>query len=191
VVAQASAEKLVAPARALAPEVVDVFARHAADVARWAARLGGPTLDVEDVVQEVFLKAHQHLPAWRSGGGAVTTWLFRATRNVVRHQRRRDRFWPWLKGSAEDAAGTLPSPAPGPAELLEQQQQQARFYRVLEQLKEKHRTVLVLFELEALSGDEIATMMDAKVSTVWVWLHRARAEFLGRMQQLEKEERPV
>jgi DNA-directed RNA polymerase specialized sigma24 family protein len=40
-------------------------------VARWAGRLGGPTLDVEDVVHEVFTIAHQRLPTFR-GDSSVT-----------------------------------------------------------------------------------------------------------------------
>lgn len=186
-VAQASIEKMASRA-ACVPEVVEVFRRHAPDVARWATRLGGPGVDVEDIVQEVFLKAHQHLPHWKEGAGSVSTWLFRTTRHAVLHQRRRDRWRRWLSGSAEETAGAAESPAPSPPEELERRRQHARFYRVLEQLKERDRTLIVLFELEAVSGEEIARLMEAKVATVWVWLHRARADFLARMQKLEQEE---
>ena len=169
-------------------EVEEVFRLHSKDVVRWAARLGGPPVDLEDVLQEVFLTVHQHLPAWRQDTGQLTTWLFRITQNVVRHRRRKDKLRRWLGGSAEDAAGDLPSSGPTPVESLDRKQSLARFYRVLDTMSEKYRSVLVLFELEGMSGEEIAQLLDAKPGTVWVWLHRARTEFLKRMQnELNKE----
>ena len=50
-----------------------------------------------------------------------------------------------------------------------------------------HREVLVLFEIEELSGEEIAELTGAKIATVWVWLHRARAEFAKRLAEYEAE----
>jgi RNA polymerase sigma-70 factor (ECF subfamily) len=54
-------------------------------------------------------------------------------------------------------------------------------------MTEKYRTVLILFELEELSGEEISEMTGTKIATVWVQLHRARADFLQRLEALEKE----
>src|SRR4051794_23607757 len=90
-------------------EVAEVFRLHGGDVARWASRLGGPGLELEDVVQEVFLKVHQHLPAWRPDRAQLTTWLYRVTENVVRHRRRKERVRRWLGGSATDVAQDVPS----------------------------------------------------------------------------------
>jgi RNA polymerase sigma factor (sigma-70 family) len=180
---------LAASAEADGPlSVEEVFHRHSKDVVRWASRLGGPSIDLEDTVQEVFLTVHQHLPNWRKGTGRLTTWLFRITENAVRHRRRRDASRKWLGGSGEEIAGHLPSQKPTPHEELERQQSLERFYRVLEGMNEKYRSVLVLFELEAMSGEEIALLMEAKPATVWVWLHRARADFLKRMQTLMQKE---
>jgi RNA polymerase sigma factor (sigma-70 family) len=55
---------------------------------------------------------------------------------------------------------------------------------VLDAIDEKHRTVLILFEIEGMSGDEIAELTGARVETVWVQLHRARARFKQRLQQM-------
>lgn len=166
----------------------DVFRLHSQDVLRWAARLGGPDIELQDVLQEVFLTVHQELPGFKPRTGKLTTWLFRITENTVRHRRRRERLRHWLKGSSDEAAGHLPSSALHPDEALAQRQSQERFYRVLDGMSEKYRTVLVLFELEAMSGEEIGALLDAKPATVWVWVHRARADFLKRMQALMKQE---
>ena len=56
-------------------------------------------------------------------------------------------------------------------------------YRILDRLGEKYRRALVLFELEELSGEEIAALTGLKLATVWVHLHRGRALFLAEMNR--------
>src|SRR5262249_14147909 len=70
--------------------VADLYRAHAQTVARWASRLGGPAIDVEDVVQEVFLVVQRRLDGFR-GDAHVKTWLYRITANVVRWRRRKDK----------------------------------------------------------------------------------------------------
>ena len=167
-------------AAALAPDVASLYRTYAARVGRWAARLGGPSIEVEDVVQEVFLVAKRRLVSFRpDGGGSVTTWLFRATDRIVKATRRKQRLRR-LFGVApdDDAAGAGVAAGPIPSDELEQRQAMARAYRVLDCLPERHRRVLILFELEGLSTQEIATLIGARVGTVRVWLYRARAAFL-------------
>jgi len=167
--------------------LAEVYRRHARDVGRWAARLGGPATDVEDVVQEVFLAAHRKLGGFR-GDASLTTWLYRITENVVRHRRRKERFRRWLGGTADETAGEVAAPGPSPLEALGERQATERVYRVLNGMKEKYRTVLILFELEELSGEQVASLTGAKLATVWVWLHRARADFARRLAELDAEE---
>ncbi len=169
------------------PTLAELYRAHAPDVARWARRLGGPLVDVEDVVQEVFLVAHRQLPSFRAEA-AITTWLFRITANVASHRRRKDRIRQWLRGSAEETGADRVSLEPDASAKIEQSQLNLRLYRVLDGMSEKYRTVLILFELEEQSGEQIAELMDAKVGTVWVWLHRAKADFLERMRALEEKE---
>jgi DNA-directed RNA polymerase specialized sigma24 family protein len=49
---------------------------------------------------------------------------------------------------------------------------------------------LILFELDGLSGEEVAQTLDVKVATIWVWLHRARADFLRRLEADPERDRP-
>ncbi len=168
-------------------EIGEVYRAHAQSVARWAARLGGPAVDVEDVVQEVFLTAHRLLPEFR-GEAKITTWLFRITQNQVRHQRRKLRFRQFLTGNASDVIGQAPSNRPTPVEVLEQRQASATVYRVLDGMSDKYRTAFILFEIEHVSGEEIAALLGQKVATIWVWLHRARAQFTAGLAKLERAE---
>src|SRR5207248_8041333 len=95
-------------ADAFAPDVASLYRAHAAKVGRWAARLGGPTIEVDDVVQEVFLVAKRRLVSFRpEGGGSITTWLFRATERIVKAARRKQRLRRLLGGApGEEAAAT-------------------------------------------------------------------------------------
>jgi RNA polymerase sigma-70 factor (ECF subfamily) len=165
-----------------ATELAALFRRYGTLVARWAAAMGGPGSDVEDVVQEVFLIAQRRLTDF-SVDAAVKTWLFRTTYGVGRHHRRKNRWRRFLGGSGEEFAGHVRSHGPTPLGHLEQRENAATVYRILDTLSDKHRTVLVLFEIEELSGEEISALMGVKVATVWVWLHRGRAQFLKRMKQ--------
>jgi RNA polymerase sigma-70 factor (ECF subfamily) len=167
------------PAEDFAPDVASLYRTYAAKVGRWAARLGGPSIEVEDVVQEVFLVAKRRLTSFRpDGGGSITTWLFRATDRIVKSMRRKQRLRRLFGGTAElDAAGADLS-RPIPSDELEHRQTIARVYRVLDRLPERQRRVLILFELEGLSTHEIAALIGARVGTVRVWLYRARAAFL-------------
>ena len=167
--------------------VAEVYRLHAQTVARWAARLAGPTAEIEDLVQEVFIAVHRQLPGFR-GDSALTTWLYGITANKVRDWRRRERVRRWFDRS-EDArtrAGT--APVAQPLEQLLEAQTHAKVYRALDQLSERYRSVLILHEMEGLGGKEIAELLGAKVATVWVWLHRARGAFAQQLAKLEHQE---
>src|SRR6266404_4284509 len=60
-----------------------LYREHAARVMGWAARLGGPGIDVDDVTQEVFLVVHRRLDTLRPDV-KPTTWLFGITANVLK-----------------------------------------------------------------------------------------------------------
>jgi RNA polymerase sigma-70 factor (ECF subfamily) len=165
-------------------DIAAVYRSHGAAVARWAARLAGPGLEAEDIVQEVFMIAQRKRASFR-GEASPARWLYRITERVVAHRRRRERWRRWLGGDAERAARDLPSRDPTPLESVQRRQAAALFYRSLEGMPENHRAAFILFELEELSGAEIATLKGVRVATVWVWLHRARAHVLKRVPELE------
>ena len=153
-----------------------LFREHAATVSRWVAGIGGPSVDVEDAVQDVFIVAHRRLPEFR-GEAKVSTWLFRITHRVARSHRRRARRRRWLGGSADEVGGRLEAPQLDPVEELVRKQAIAELYAVLDQLNEKFRTVLVLANFEGLEAQQIATMTGVTPTTARVWLHRARLKF--------------
>jgi RNA polymerase sigma-70 factor (ECF subfamily) len=178
------------PAEAPPPDVASLYRLYAAKVGRWAARLGGPSIEVEDIVQEVFLVAKRRLVSFRSdGGGSVTTWLFRATERIVKAARRKQRLRRLFGGAPADDEAPTAVAGPIPSDELERRQEIAHVYRVLDRLPERQRKVLILFEMEGLSTHEIAALIGARVGTVRVWLYRARAAFLEHHDVMTARER--
>jgi RNA polymerase sigma-70 factor (ECF subfamily) len=155
-----------------AVDIDALYRLHARTVARWALRLGGPGIDADDVTQDVFLVARRRLRTFEPRA-KITTWLFRTTEKVVRAARRRQRLRRLLTGDSAEVAATGPTPL----EAALRDETCRRVYRILDRLPDKQRRVLILFELEGLSTQDIAVLVGARPVTVRVWLHRARARF--------------
>ena len=173
------------PAAATPPSFEAAYREHAQTVARWARQLGGAGIEVEDVVQEVFVVVSRKLAGFR-GDAKFTSWLFEVTRKTTANHRRRQRWRFWQRpGSARLAL--VSSDAGDPHAELERRQMAEMFYSALDRLPEKYRTVLVLYEIEGLSTQAIADLCQINWSTVKVQLHRARELFLARYQHAMKK----
>ena len=163
-----------------AEEIASLFVEHADEVAAWASRLGGPMIDVDDIVQEVFVVLHRRLFRFRRESSA-RTWLYGITTNIVHQQRRKARRRRWFgRGQPQDRIELERPAQPTPIEELERHRRTLAVYRVLDEMRAHHRDVLILFEIEGLSGEEISELTRIALATVWVRLHRAREEF-GRI----------
>lgn len=142
-------------------------------VFRVARRLGTPEAEAEDVAHDVFVVVHRKLDTFEEG--RLTTWLYRITANVVsdRHRRRR-------VGRAFESLKVWVGAQPGdtPERAAERTSANRAVERVLERMSPKKREVFALFELEGLSGEEIAERVGIPVGTVWTRLHHARREFV-------------
>jgi len=178
---------------ALSPESLDLavaLRRRRGDLERWAARMGGPLVDAEDVAQEVMMVAHARLPEFRHEA-QLSTWLFKTTQNIAANHRRRERTRRWLRGMPLDYAAELHARGPSVLEEMERREAAAEVYSALDKLTEKYRSVLILFEIEGLSGEEIAALTGTSLATVWVHLHRGRQKFKVHYQALlEKRGQP-
>jgi RNA polymerase sigma-70 factor (ECF subfamily) len=149
-----------------------LFDEHFDFVFRTCKRLGLLDADAEDAAQEAFLVAHKKLGDFREG--RLQTWLYRIAANVctARHRRRRVRDalrTLWLRGDDE--------PVEGPDESFERREAARRVGEVLARLAPKKREVFALFELEGLSGEQIAERVGCSVATVWTRLFHARKDF--------------
>ena len=165
-------------------DAASIYRVHVHQVSRWAERLAGPYLDVEDIVHEVFIIAYERMSTFR-GDSTLSTWLFGITDRVVRHRRRKERWRRWLSGSADETAGHLPSNGSDPLRAVERDQAAAAVYRVLDRLSERDRQILILCELEEMSTDEVAALLRVQPTNVRVRLHRARTRFVQAYRDCE------
>jgi RNA polymerase sigma-70 factor (ECF subfamily) len=166
-----------APAERSKDALDDLYDAYASDVMRWARRLAGPSVDIEDLVHDVFVVALQRGFTFR-GDASVRTWLFRITYHVVGNRRRRG----FLRGllfqrRRDELAFDLPTPAT-PHQEIERREDSERLYRALDRLANRYRTAIILYEIDGLSSDEIAELTGVSVGTVWARLHRGRAKLL-------------
>jgi RNA polymerase sigma-70 factor (ECF subfamily) len=155
-----------------APAWRQLYELHFDFVERISRRLGTPDPELDDVVQDIFIVAFRQLGQFQSG--RVSTWLYRIAANVVssRHRRRRIR-------SALLSLFGRSEPAPVRSADHDYDAREAQFAvaQVLERMAPKKREVFALFELEGLSGEEIAERVGCRVETVWTRLHYAREDF--------------
>src|SRR4051794_35408858 len=137
--------------------IENVYRDYCDAVWRWVARLAGPEVETEDLVQEIFLIAHRKLGSFRHDA-ALATWLYRITERVVLRRRRRERVRRWLMPSDARAGLDTASPVPTPLEMLQRRRAILLTYKALEALNENQRSAFILFEIEELSGQEIAEL---------------------------------
>lgn len=146
-------------------------------------RIIGGTDQVEDIAQEAFLKAFRSLKSFR-GGSSFYTWLYRITvntaLNALRSKGRRQ------EASLEDLGGLefLVDPDVGPAESAARRQLASRVREAIDRLDEQYRTIVYLRELEDLSYEEIAEVVELPVGTVKSRLFRARQHLKELLEDL-------
>jgi len=134
--------------------------------------------DVPDVAQEAFIKAYRALPTFR-GESAFYTWLYRiavnTAKNYLTSQGRRP---PSSDVEADDAesygGGEALQEVATPENLALTDEIQRTVFAAIEALPEDLRTAITLRELEGLSYEEIAEIMDCPVGTVRSRIFRAR-----------------
>jgi len=141
---------------------------------RSARRLGLSEQCLEDAVQDVFLVVHRRLPEFE-GRSSVKTWLFGIVLRTVRGYRRTERRKPTVpllyEPAANDASDSSCEYLAGAAEAVRW------LYRLLDSLDEEKREVFVQAELEQMTAQEIANVMDININTVYSRLRAARKAF--------------
>ncbi|PVX31801.1 RNA polymerase RpoE-like sigma-24 subunit [Pasteurella langaaensis DSM 22999] len=137
-----------------------------------------PRNDIPDVVQESFIKAYRSIESFR-GDSAFYTWLYRIAVNTAKNyltaQGRRPPSEDILAEDAEsyDMGSNLRDLGTPENELLSAELRKVVF-DAIEGMQEELKTAITLRELEGLSYEEIAEIMDCPVGTVRSRIFRAR-----------------
>ena len=146
-------------------------------------RMVGNATDAEDLVQETFLRAYQGLPQF-DGRASLGTWLYRIATNLcIDHQRRRARRVQTVSYSegedeeGEPCAWDFPDQqTPNPLEAALNRELEAVVEDAIGKLSPKLKTVLLLYDVEELSYEEIARVLGIPIGTVKSRLNHARTQ---------------
>jgi len=145
--------------------------------------------EVEDVAQEAFIKAYRALPSFR-GDSAFYTWLYRIGINTAKNYLvAQGRRAPTSTGFDSEEAETFEDgdqlrDINTPESLLHSKQIGETVNAAMESLPEELRTAIVLREIEGLSYEEIAKIMDCPIGTVRSRIFRAREAVAARLKPL-------
>lgn len=174
-----------------------LVAKYQRKLGRLISRFVRDTAEAEDVTQEAFIKAYRALPGFR-GDSAFYTWLYRIGINTAKNyllanKRRPPTSTPFDAEEAEsfEDAGLLHEVSTPENELMSKQVV-STVQSALQQLPEDLRSALTLREIEGLSYEEIASVMNCPVGTVRSRIFRAReavAEKLRPLLETSKDNR--
>ena len=161
----------------------ELVARTEPGIRRLLGRLVGPAGDLDDLVQETYLRAWRALPRFR-GESLPSTWLFRIAANAA---------ITWRKGRARARAGRLPDDdgrsIAGPA-VVDEAAIHSAYGLALDALPPDLRAVFVLHEAEGLTYREVAEALGCPIGTVMSRLHRARTKILDALRDRIEELSP-
>src|SRR5690606_16056490 len=150
----------------------EIVPQHSERVFRLSYRLTGNRHDAEDLTQEVFVRVFNKLDTYTPG--TFEGWLHRVTTNLFLDQARRKqriRF----DALSDERADRLTSGAPTPDMDVAERTFDDDVERALATLPPDFRAAVVLCDVEGLSYEEIAGILDAKLGTVRSRIHRGRA----------------
>lgn len=145
--------------------------------------------EVQDVVQEAFIKAYRALPGFR-GESAFFTWLYRiainTAKNAAASRGRSPIEYELDRGDGEESheVQARMKDTATPEALAMTEEIRSTVNAAIEALPEDLRTAIVLRELEGLSYEEIAAAMDCPVGTVRSRIFRAREAIDARLKDV-------
>jgi RNA polymerase sigma-70 factor (ECF subfamily) len=153
-----------------------IYDRHSPSVHKFVVRATYGHADADDVLHEVFLTASR-IAARYDGRPSARPWLIGiAARLVQRRARKLGRLPRLLARFAWTQPRTL-----DPLVALETRNLLDAIGPVLARMSAAKRIVLLMTELEGMSGPEIAQALEIPIGTVWTRLHNARRELIAAL----------
>lgn len=193
---QETDEQLITACQTATPErkrelVGELASRHYQGLLNFVTSIVRDRVAAEDLVQETFIRVYRRAESYQTVA-RFSTWLYTIARNLSLNEIRNRKRRPALAlnsqvGGADDRGGELSSLLPGtdlePGEILEKQDLAMWVRRTISELPEAFREVLILCDLQKMSYQECADILQIKIGTVRSRLSRARAQFAEKMKR--------
>jgi len=162
--------------------------RHRDAVYRFVrSRLGLQRTEAEDVTQDALVEVYRSLHRFE-GRSRLRSWILGVAANVCRSRRRSRIFGHHREPPDDEMLRGLPDCGAGQEEALARSELQAAVKKAIDGLGPEHRCVVTLRDMEGLSYQEIAEVLQIPVGTVRSRLHNARALLAQRLLPLMRGE---
>lgn len=164
----------------LDPQVL--FAEYHQRLYRYALSLLHVPAEADDAAQETFVRAARQLESLRNGQ-ALTAWLYRIATHVCLDRLRQQARDKTLE-VADDADDfeQVETDAPSLEQIIERSDMCACVQRYLDDLSDSYRAVILLHDLDGLTGPQIAELLGVSLATVKIRLHRARVRLRAQLE---------
>jgi RNA polymerase sigma-70 factor (ECF subfamily) len=156
---------------------------------RLLSRMVRDSAEIDDIIQESFIKAYRALPQFR-GESAFYTWLYRIAVNTAKNYLMAKGKREIAKSDVVDEDGEIledilmPHDIATPDAELQTKQIAKAVNETVDALPEELRTAITLREIEGLSYEEIAKLMDCPIGTVRSRIFRAREAIADRIRPM-------
>lgn len=167
--------------------------RYQRPMAGLVSRMTDHPDDVDDIVQELFVRAWKGLPRFR-GDAQFSTWIYRIAVNTAIKHRSRRRAETSVSISADDLSQGMESlvadsdaaQATDPLLAAMRRERRDELQGAVRSLPEKQRTVVLLHYYEGMSCEEISKIVGCSLGTVWSRLHYACRRLKGVLDSTEQ-----
>lgn len=179
-----------APDAADPPSPAALYETHLKLVWRNLRRFGVAEELLEDAAQDVFVTVHRRWESFDPKASSVETWLFGIVIRVAHYHRRTlrrrlARLVPWFRsGNVHEISSELD----GPAEVVAKRQAALLLDRLLDELVERQREILVLVDVEQIAVPEAAAILGINLNTAYTRLRAARLRFEQAVSRLRAAE---
>jgi RNA polymerase sigma-70 factor, ECF subfamily len=162
-------------------------ARHAGAMQRLARAMTGQDALAADVTQESLVAAYRGAAGYRFEFGSARNWLLAITRNAARRalRPRREELCADIEPKLLELGVAAGWGSDDPGRLIEAAEDAERLVLAIASLALDDREVLLLRDVEGLSGEETARSVDLTVAAMKSRLHRARLRLLAALRESE------
>ena len=163
-----------------------LYRRHADVLYRFAFRMTGSSWGAEEIVQDVFMTLVREPGKYDAERGTLPAFLFGITRNkIMKYNERLPREISLVERQEDGSGGGLTlRDSFTPAMWAEQRERLEKVRAAVMDLPVEFRETVVLCELEEMSYEQAARMLDCPIGTIRSRLHRGRALLLAKLEML-------
>lgn len=166
--------------------------RYAPDVYSLLLRITEDTEEASDLTQETFLRALKSINKFR-GDSELKTWLFRI---AINQSKNRFRWWKRRKRektvsldapvgeSGTPMSETFETHFANPEEVTLQNEREKLLFEALKQMPDIYRETVILCDIEGLTYEEIAAVLDINIGTVKSRIARGREELRKKLKDI-------